>query len=159
MKKELWWTYIADYEGKPGSTIVDMALKNQAPIAAMPIALVTGVSYESPDKNDGLPNVSDLDFLNQLSEKRVAVIRAHSGSFVHVGTFTNDHKRYDYFYLANPTGLEEALQQFYRSECPNRVAYVNIKDDSQWERYLLFLYPNQPTIQFYRSELEKIGVL
>lgn len=150
---------MADYEGKPGSTIVDMALKNEAPIAAMPIALVTGVSYESPDKADGLPSVSDLNFLNQLAEKRMLVIRAHSKSFVHVGTFTNDHKRYDYFYLTDPTGLEEALRQFYQSECPNRDPYVNIKDDPQWERYLSFLYPNQPTIQFYRSELEKIGAL
>lgn len=159
MKEELWWTYLADYDGRPGSTVVDMALKGKAPIAAMPTALVTGVSYESPAKNSGLPDAGELDFLNRLAEKRLAIIKAKAKCVVHVGTFTSDQKRYDYFYLAEPDGLEDALRQFYHTECPKRDPYVNIKEDPQWDRYLTFLYPNPQTIQFNRPELEKLGAL
>ena len=159
MKEELWWTYLADYDGRPGSTVVNMALKGSAPNASMPTALVTGVSYESLDKNSGLPDAGELDLLNQLAEKRLPIIKTKSKCVVHVGTFTSDHKRYDYYYLAEPDGLEDALRQFYHAECPKREPYVNIKEDPQWDRYLSFLYPNSQTIQFYRSELEKIGAL
>lgn len=159
MKEELWWTYLADYDGRPGSTVVDMALKRRAPIVAMPTALVTGVSYESPAKNSGLPDADELDFLNRLAEKRLAIIKSKAKYIVHVGTFTSDNKRYDYFYMAEPDNLEDALRQFYHTECPEREPYVNIKEDPQWDRYLTFLYPNPQTIQFYRTELEKLGAL
>ena len=159
MKEELWWTYLADYDGSPGSTVVNMALKGRAPNPAMPIALVTGVSYESTDKNSELPDAGEIDVLNQLAEKRLPIIKANAKSVVHVGTFTSDHKRYDYFYLAEPDGLEDALGRFYHAECPKREPYVNIKEDRQWDRYCSFLYPNPQTIQFHRSELEKLGAL
>jgi hypothetical protein len=158
-KEELWWTYMADYDGIPGSTVVDMALKEKAPLASLPTALVTGVSYESGAKNSGLPDAAELDLLNRLADERLAIIKAKAKHVVHVGTFTSDQKRYDYFYLAEPDGLEEALRQFYRSKCPNREPYVNIKEDPQWDRYLEFLYPNQQTIEFYRAELERLGAL
>jgi hypothetical protein len=159
MKEELWWTYLADYEGIPGSTVVDMALKEKAPIAALPTALVTGVSYESEARNSGLPDAAELDLLNRLADKRLSIITAKAKHVVHVGTFTSDQKRYDYFYLAEPDGLEDALRQFYRNECPNREPYVNIKEDPHWDRYVNFLYPNPQTIEFHRPELERLGAL
>lgn len=159
MKAELWWTYIAEYEGIPGSTVVDMALREKAPLPALPTALVTGVSYESEARNSGLPDAAELDLLNRLADERLSIIMAKAKHVVHVGTFTSDRKRYDYFYLAEPGRLEEALRQFYRSKCPNREACVNIEEDPQWDRYLQFLYPNPQTIEFYRPELERLGAL
>jgi nucleotide-binding universal stress UspA family protein len=159
VKEGLWWTYMADYDGIPGSTVVDMALKEKAPLAALSTALVTGVSYESEAENSGLPDAAEFDLLNRLADERLAIIKAKAKHVVHVGTFTSDQKRYDYFYLAEPDGLEDALRQFYREQCPNRQPYVNIAEDPQWERYLEFLYPNSQTIQFYRPELEKLDAI
>ena len=38
-----WETYMGKYENGPGSTIVDMAVKNAAPVKDMPLLLVTGI--------------------------------------------------------------------------------------------------------------------
>src|SRR5262245_14505102 len=100
MKAEVWCSYLADYDGLPGSTVVNLALKPRAPMSDRPILLVTGVSYESAMKNQGLPDAAEIDLLNRLSDKRLPIIVAHSTAVL-VGSFTHKNERLDYFYVAN----------------------------------------------------------
>ena len=153
MKSEQWWTYLADYEGFPGSTVVDLGLKSRAPIPDLPTLLVTGVSYESSPEHSELPTVDELSFLNKLSEKGLALIASKSKS-VDAGTFTHKNQRLDYIYIADSTGLESMLRDFYKTECPDRRPYISLKSDPRWEAYLNFLFPNQQTIDFYRAKSE-----
>jgi hypothetical protein len=157
MKTELWWAYLADYEGRPGSTIVNLALKPHAPMQDRPILVVTGVSYESGPKFSGLPDTAELEYLNRLSDKQHALIEAHTAA-LWVGTFSHQGERLDYLYVAEAAGLEEALRNFYMAECPDRRPYISIKSDPRWEAYSDFLYPNAQTREQFRAELEKLGV-
>jgi hypothetical protein len=158
MKSELWWSYLADYDGLPGSTLVNLALKPHAPIHDRSILLVTGVSYQSSPKNSGLPDAAEFDLLNRLSTKRLTLITEHSMA-IFVGSFTHKNEQLDYIYLADPDGLEAALREFYQTECPARRPYINLRSDPQWQAYLDFLYPNAQTIQHYREEFLKLGAL
>ena len=158
LKSELWWTYLADYDGSPGSIVLDMALKAEAPRADYPKLIVTGVSYPSQPAHSGLPDAAQMDSLSDISDKRLAMIQQHCKALF-VGSFTHKNERLDYIYVSDATGLEEALRTFYSRECPRREPYINVKDDPQWQAYLEFLYPNAQTMEFYRQELIKLGVL
>ncbi len=158
MKSELWWPYIADYDGFPGSTVVNLALKTVAPLLGYSTLLVTGVGYQSSAQSSGLPDGAELDVLNGLSAKRLRTIEEHSKAVL-VGRFTHRNERLDYIYVPEPAGLEAALRSFYRMECPTRQHYINLKPDPQWQAFLEFLYPNAETIRFYRAELVKLGAL
>ncbi len=158
MKTELWWSYLADYDGLPGSTLVNLALKHRAPKHDYTTLLVTGVTYESSPKASGLPDKAELEFLNRLSEKRLTLVTGKTEG-IFVGSFTHKNERLDYIYVADPAGLEAALRDFYQRECPNRRPYINIKTDARWEAYLDFLYPNAATIEHYRADLQRLGAL
>ncbi len=158
MKTELWWSYLADYDGLPGSTLVNLALKARAPMHDHSTLLVTGVRYESPPNRSGLPDAAELESLDRLSDKRRTLVTGRSTA-VFVGSFTHKNERLDYFYVADAAVLETALRDFYKAECPGRRPYINIKSDPRWEAYLDFLYPNAQTIEHYRAELLKLGAL
>jgi hypothetical protein len=153
---ELWWSYLADYDGLPGSIVVNLALKARAPMRERPTLLVTGVSYQSSSENSGLPDAAELDFLKRLSTMRLKVIAQHSTAIL-AGTFTHKNERLDYIYVADSAGLEVALRSFYQTECPTRRTYINVKSDPQWLAYSDFLYPGAQTIEHNRTELIKLG--
>jgi hypothetical protein len=160
LNTELWWSYVAEYDGLIGSTTINLGLKRRAPNSDFPTLVMTGVSYESSHKKPELkmPEMEDLDFLNRVSEKRVAFVRSHAKA-IWVGAFLHDNKQVDYFYVADAGGLEAALREFHQKECPGRRQSFKSQSDPEWRAYLDFLYPNKPTIEHYRGELEKLGVL
>jgi hypothetical protein len=160
MNTELWWCYQAEYDGLIGSTTINLALKSRAPISDFPTLVMTGVSYESSHKRPELklPEMEDLKFLNRVSEKRVALVTSHAKA-IWVGAFLHDNQQVDYFYVADPAGLEDALREFHQKECPGRRIYFKSQDDPKWGAYLDFLYPNEATIEHYRGQLEKLGAL
>lgn len=158
--RDLWWSYVADYDGVPGSITINLGLKDHAPMPDCSTLLMTGVSYESGHKKRELkmPEMEDLDFLNRVSEKRVALVTSRSTA-IFVGAFLHDNKQVDYFYVSDPDGLEAALREFHRKECPDRRQLFKAQSDPEWGAYLDFLYPNEATIEHYRAELEKLGAL
>jgi len=158
--RDLWWSYLADYDGLPGSIRINLGLKDHAPIPDYSILLMTGVSYESSQEKPELkmPERRDLEFLNQVSEKRVALVTSRWNA-IFVGAFLHDNQQIDYFYISEPEGLEDALREFHLKECPGRRHKFKTQDDPEWGAYLEFLYPNEPTIEHYRDELERLGAL
>lgn len=152
---EMWWSYLANYEKGAGSTVVNLELKKRCPEPKFRYLVVTGVSYTSSKE---LPDGQELDKLNAISSKRLKFMQEHTSSIL-AGTFTHDSERLDYIYVSNTSGIENALKEFYKQNCPDRKTYINVKDDAKWEAYLDFLFPNEQTIKFYREELVKIGYL
>ena len=146
-----WWTYLADYEGSPGSTIVDMSIRTSAPKPEYPKLVITGVSYPSMPNDRGLPSGVQLDSLNNISDEGLALITQRCKAIL-VGSFAHENERLDYIYVSDTTGLEEALRTFYSTECPTRKPYIHVKDDPQWQAYLDFLYPNAQTLEFYQKK-------
>jgi hypothetical protein len=158
--RDLWWTYLGSYGDLLGSTTINLGLKDHAPLSGYTTLLITGVSYESrSDKPElKMPERAELEFLNQVSEKRVALVTSRPNA-VFVGAFLHDNQQLDYFYVADADGLEAALQQFHQAECPTRRHFFSTHSDAEWKEYLNFLYPNEATIEHYRAELEKLGAL
>ena len=153
--KDLWWSYMAEYDNRPGSIVVNLELRHQLPIVNFPCLVVTGVSYPTSNTN-GLPDERELGLLNALAEKRLTTMREQT-PLILAGSFTHNAERLDYVYVSNTNHIQTTLEEFYRHNCPDRKPYINVKQDSKWEAYSDFLFPNNQTIKFYREELIKIG--
>lgn len=155
--KDFWWPYLASYETGPGSIRVNLALGGQAPLTEYGYLVITGTAYNTK-RSDGLPDATDLDRLNALSERIVAAIQATTPS-VYVGTFTHNKEQLHYVYVADSELIQSVLGKLYSDSCPGCKTYLNIKQDPSWSAYREFLYPNRVTLEFYRTELEKLGYL
>ncbi len=157
---ERWSSYLASYDGLLGSIRLNFGLKDHAPISGLTTLLITGVSYESGREKPEMkmPETEDLAFLNDVSEKRVALVTSR-WTAIHVGAFLHDNMQVDYFYIADPDGLEAALKEFHEKECPGRRQSFKTQSEPDWGAYLLFLYPNEATIEHYREKFEREGVI
>ncbi len=152
---DFWWSYIVKYEKGPGSTLLNLRLKDRAPVAGYPYALITGLTYK-PDPRNGLPGPDDLDTLNAIADRRRAMLQAHT-PFITAGTFTHNGERLEYLYIRDTAGVRTALAAFYRAEAPTRAPYTNIRVDPTWRAYLDFLYPNRQILDYYHDDLARLG--
>lgn len=148
---ESWDTYIARYENqKAGTTVVRMDLINKLPIKDYSTILVTGVTYESNDAS-GFPDDKTLNTVQKIEDDLVKYITEKYKS-IYVGSFMHDFKRYGYFYLKDSSSVRNDLDTFYKKNYPNFKNYINLKDDSNWEYYTDFLYPNEDIRNYLSDE-------
>jgi hypothetical protein len=142
-----WWSYIADYDGKPGSIRVDMAAREVAPLVSLLTVVIFGTKYEQkPDS--GLPTEAALTKLNAESDQLIAaVLGAQAGMYV--GTFTHNGEQLHYVYTRSAEGTEAAFRNALAVHCGQCTAVYRTRHDPSWKAYLEFLYPNQATLQFY----------
>jgi len=146
-----WWTYIADYDGLPGSVRLDMGVYPSTPDENYPIVVITGVQYEK--HLDGLPQAKDLVGLNEVQERLVGVFEGEFEA-IYVGTFTHNGEQLHYIYVSAKAEVRDSLEAFYKANCPELEFYINIKPDPSWKAYRNFLYPNKETMEFYGYKTE-----
>ena len=145
-----WDSYIAVYENQlPGSTTLNMSLIDRAPLDGFPYVVVTGLTYSSA-RSDGFPESGTLDMLYTLQDQLLTLL-SDFGEHEHVGSFTHNRERLEYFYLSDSIGVSEALQTFYTTTYPDHKNYINVEDDPVWSYYREFLYPN-PQTRAYMSD-------
>ena len=145
-----WWTYIADYDGTPGSIRIDMGMKKNALVAGLPFVVIAGMKYVTPLAN-GLPLPSELQRFNVISDKLILAVMA-LGPSVYVGTFTHKNEQEHFIYVKDINGVEAAFINALKRECDTCQALFKSKPDPEWNTYLQFLYPNQATIEYYRFD-------
>jgi len=151
-QEEHWENYIASYDNNmSGSTTVRMDLINFAPIPNYQYVLVTGITYESA-REDGFPKSEETFKLVQNVGDDLIKLLDKNYSFIHVGSFMFNFERLEYFYLKSTDGLNELLENFYKSNYPNNKYYINIKKDLEWEYYTDFLYPNDDTLNYISDQ-------
>jgi len=155
-QEEEWDVYLASYNGKPGSTVINMGLKKTAPLIKFPYVLVTGVRYTNC-REDGFPEEGELDRLHVVSDSLDANLKA-AFSIKKAGSFTNNCERLEYYYLSDTMGVRGKLLQLYASVFGSYEPYINIKADRQWTYYLEFLYPNA-TIREYMLNQKVLDAL
>lgn len=149
-----WWAYLADYDGTPGSTRVDMGQHANAPIADLPLLVIAGTKYTT-SLASGFPEERELQRLNDLSDKLILAIMA-LGPSVYVGTFTQNREQVHYVYVKDLAGIEEAFAKTLKRECGTCAVLYRTKRDPEWNTYLKFLYPNQATMDFYRFDPKQV---
>jgi hypothetical protein len=145
-----WDVYMAQYEKGPGSTLLDMSIKNQAPVKDFPFLLVTGIAFNKCTA-DGLPQKEAFSQLYKVSDAvKLCMDKALVNIFA--GTFTYQCERLDYYYIKDTLGIRERLGKLYMDSFPGAKAYINIKVDKVWQAYLDFLYPNAVSLEFMENE-------
>lgn len=155
-----WDTYLARYEKGPGSTLVNMSLKQKAPDSTRPFLFAAGVKFKNCSA-DGLPAPTAFITLNRISDSIVALVGRHPGSLL-TGTFSYQCERKDYFYVRDTAGLKSAVTRLLTDFFPGYTPAFLIKEDRTWDAYLHFLYPNEETRLFMHNQgivmrLEKAG--
>lgn len=149
--QENWDVYIARYEDGPGSTVVNMSLREVAPDKKLPFVLITGVTFKdcSPD---GFPNKSQWDELYTISDSIKTAIEKSKKNYILAGTFTYQCERLDYYYISDTALVREILSGVYSKYFPDYTAYTSLEEDKNWEAYLNFIYPNEETLEFMENE-------
>ena len=142
-----WWTYIAEYDGKPGSTRVDMGLRDEAPLTSLPTLVIFGVKYDRKPETE-FPTDAALDKLNAESDGLIAAVLSVQVG-IYVGTFTHSGEQLHYVYARSAEGTEAAFLQALTKNCPTCIPVYRTRADAAWNAYLKFLYPNQATLEHY----------
>ncbi|MFS4446394.1 DUF695 domain-containing protein [Maribacter sp. 2307UL18-2] len=139
---EQWDSYIASYEnGTPGSTTIRMDLIDDSPVSDFEHVLVTGLTYET-SREDGFPEKKTFTLLHKVEDELTELIGRQTKVLL-VGSFTHKKERLQYYYLTDPTGIKEKLEEFYTENYPDYEYYIHLKADSLWSYYTDFLYPNE----------------
>lgn len=149
-QEETWDVYMAQYKQGPGSTLINMSLKEFAPIKQFPYLLKTGVKLINC-REDGLPAKEEFDILHQISDTIKSVIDVNLLN-KSAGTFSYQCERLDYYYVNDTIGIRKLLEQAYQKYFPAYKYSIAIRDDESWEAYLTFLYPNDETLEYMSND-------
>ena len=149
-QEENWDVYMAQYENKPGSILLNLSLKSTAPIKTLPFVVISGVSFRNCD-SIGMPDKREFTNLYRISDSVQAIVNSSVKNNL-VGSFTYLCQRLDYFYVNDTTGLRQKLTTLYKTKFPLYIPYINIKEDKNWTTYLNFLYPNEATMEFMQNQ-------
>lgn len=151
--QQAWWTYLADYAGKPGAVSLNLALKEGAPYLDFPSIVITGIDYDPSNTDDGQPNETDLEMIHNLRAERITQLKLHTYA-IEAGALILDGEETHYIYVNDTTGVEELLREFYIEKFPNQKFRINIKGNIGWDDYMRSLFPNSGTINYYEDELK-----
>lgn len=149
-QEDAWDIYMAQYEKGPGSTLINLSLKQQAPVKGLPFALITGVKFKNCTE-DGMPEKDEFPPLYKISDSVNAFVKGLS-KFIHAGTFTHQCERLDYYYISDTTGIRAKLAALYAKQFPAYDPYINFRKDDKWDVYLQFLYPNDETMEYMLNQ-------
>lgn len=155
-KEDRWDTYMASFNGSPGTVVLNMSLKTIAPIRRFPYVLVTGVTYKDCS-SDGFPSKNEFNNLYAI-EDSIGVFMKKQRPFELAGSFTHQCQRLNYYYVTDTTNLRIGLNDLYAGRFPGYHPYVNIKADINWKYYLDFLYPNEETQEFMANTKVVLGL-
>lgn len=145
-QEENWDVYLAQYEKGTGSVMLDLGLKKHAPIQPLHYLIVTGVKFKECN-DDGLPTHEGFSLLYPVSDSVKSVIQQTTPNKL-VGTFSYQCERLDYYYVADTSGIRSKLISLYAQHFREFQPYISIKQDSVWNAYLNFLYPNEEILEF-----------
>jgi len=153
---EQWDVYLAQYDKGVGSVIVDMGVKDMAPVARLPFMIITGVKFDDC-KADGMPSTNEFDHLYVVSDS----VKLKINNLVEnklVGTFTYQCERLDYYYVKDTVGLRQVLSALYSTRFERYQPYISFREDKSWKGYLDFLYPNEVIFEYMKNQKVLIGL-
>jgi hypothetical protein len=145
-----WEVYLAQYEKGAGSTLVNMSLKELAPIQTYPFLLKAGVRLAKCTP-EGLPTKEEWDALHSISDKIKSTIEGLKQN-KSAGTFSYQCSRMDYYYIKDTGNIRRYLEEAFKTNFPKYEYVIEIKNDPNWEAYLTFLYPNEETREYIGNE-------
>lgn len=145
-----WDQYFAQWEGKPGSMLVNMDLYDSSLQPSHPFLLAVGLAFQECTA-DGMPDSSTYQELVAISDKLEAYIDIQHESII-VGTFTHDCKRIDYYYTADSTGIREFVTQFFNNNATDYTPLIALSSDPEWSYYHDVIYPDAFLMEYMMNQ-------
>jgi uncharacterized protein (TIGR01619 family) len=154
-----WDFYFSNVDDIIGSFYIDLGLAVIAPIQGKLWLVWISVKMKNP-REDGLSSQEEFGVLIEIEDKLEEYLTGRHDS-IYVGRLTTNGRRDLYFYL-NKTEfhaktISEAMVAF-----PSYSFDFGVKEDSQWDYYFNFMYPNPRQFQSIQNRrvienLEKNG--
>lgn len=134
---EGWNFYLCRVDDKPASIFLNLALHEDAPIAAFGQLAYAHVFMQQP-RPDGLSSNEEFETLSLIDDALEQALKPLAGCYA--GRLTTDGCRTFYFYAADASAFEAAF-----TTVMGRFAgydfEVGRRDDPAWSIYRDFLYP------------------
>lgn len=139
-----WDFYFSNVDDVIGSFYVDLSLVKVAPITEKTNLVWVSVNMNNP-REDGLSSSEEFDTLSAIEDRlQEFIISKHNSTYA--GRLTTDSRRDFYFYMGDTTFYDKAISESMIA-FPTYTFDFGIKEDSQWEQYLNFIYPNPRQFQ------------
>ncbi|SFG67242.1 DUF695 domain-containing protein [Pontibacter chinhatensis] len=154
-----WEFHFRSVDSKPGSIAVDLGLAKVAPLAHQPNLLKVSIQMTNP-RPDGLSSLQETILLQNIEDDLEDALGQKCGA-TYAGRLTCGGHRKVYFYLGEPNGYAEHVQEVMQQY--NSHAYtLKLIPDKDWNRYFNFLYPEPEQLQSIQNrkvveELESNG--
>jgi uncharacterized protein (TIGR01619 family) len=157
--EEDWDFYFSKVDDILGSFYVDLGIEKIAPLTDKPNLVWISVTMNNP-REDGLSSNEEFDTLSAIEDRLQKFINSKHNS-IYAGRLTTDGRRDFYFYMDDTTLYDKTISESMVA-FPTYTFDFGIKEDSQWEQYLNFIYPNPRQFQSIQNRrvvdnLEKNG--
>ena len=150
-----WDAYVLEVKGKPVSIVVDLSLKNRAPMKDRPMALVVRTKLQTT-RPDGQPNRTEIARLDSLEEDMVNLLSKATGA-IYAGRFTQRGIREFCFYALDSVGYSEALFTAF-SGYTGYEWLGKAVEDKAWSNYFDMLYPAPDQLDRMRFRRQSDGL-
>jgi len=144
-----WDTYLAQYDGKPGSVLVDLDLRNTAPDKRCPYLVITGPRAHDCD-TDGMPAKGEIDALEDVLNTTNNFLTGITAKVL-AGTFTYRCDRLNYYYVKDTLGIRTAIRRMYDRAHKNYSYSLRMSYDPEWKSYRTFLYPSEEMLSWMEN--------
>lgn len=152
-QQEQWDTYMAKFNGKPGSIMVDLAQENRAPDKQLPWLVVTGPKAKDCTNPNGLPGDAEINRLELALQATTSYLNTSCVQRL-VGTFTANCERLNYYYVRDTAEVRNAVSRAYY-HYPDYEYSLKIQYDPTWSVYSQFLYPDS-TAKAWMADSKKM---
>ena len=139
-----WKPYLCNVNSKLASILVNLGLREVAPIVSKPWLLWTWVYFQSP-RADGLSDGKEAPTLYKI-EDTLNLCVSYACQAIPCGRITTDGRREFYFYGETKNGLRHAVAAALKGFDGYRFD-LGIQEDSNWEQYINVLYPSPENLQ------------
>ncbi len=105
---------------------------------------------------DGQPKTEEKPILFAFADS-VEYLLKDNGPCTHVGDFTRNGVKINYFYVGDTIGLRQKFISMYARCFPTYNLGLKLKHEKTWETYFEFLYPGDEIIKNIKErEKEKL---
>lgn len=135
-----WDFYMLLEENKPASIMVDLGIRDTAPIKTHPQMGYLRTYMNHPNPENGLSTDQEFDTLCEIGDAVDAAIKKSAGRHIYVGRNTCSGTRDFFFYTNDLEALHEDLTAVIK-EFSNYEFEKGGREDAAWDVYTDFLFP------------------
>lgn len=139
-----WKSYLCRVNDKLASILVNLALRDVAPVLSKRWLLWTWVYFKSP-RPDGLSDGGEAPTLYKIEDALTSRVSGKCGAILS-GRITTQGRREFYYYGETAEGFEGAVRDALADFKGYRFDMGEQKDET-WDQYLTVLYPSPEDLQ------------